>query len=668
MNMYFEPKLDLPIGATAPDIYESSSGIVPPDDFVVSRNRDGSIASIFGQLFWDLSVYHPENRPNIFNFCYWKNGDLTPIRRQLSHEVRHLLFLLIWVRPGSPLSLGTLQNYLTIMRAMALFAEEITCSIHDLLSDEMQLWTFIETRCSGWATQTLGSLLPTLAKLGDDQLGFAIVGNKQLQTIRRLGQQYRTTLKQHAPIPTRIYSQIITRLLQEIIEWELIADEVLSILQVCGNNHNMGRSTRKQAELIKKQSLEKSQHPTFLQMASDSCLRYFSARSRHPNLKNLSALICEIQTVLKLTIQTFTGMRDDEAISLPYHCLEESVVNGKTHYIVLGRTTKLNNGRGKRTRWITNQDGHRAIKLAQQIAAAIYGAFGVSPRKLSSRRIEYPLFVSVGYLAFAGGVIKSDGESFRSGHIYLERMKRLRKRIEPIIENADICELEHIDPHRAWRSEDKFQIGKAWLFTSHQLRRSLALYAQKSGFVSLPSLRRQLQHITCEMTRYYAKGSAFAKDFIAGDKEHFGLEWQNSQPESAALSYILNVLISNDIVFGGHANWVEHRLKDSEGKLLVDRAETLRRFKRGEIFYRETPLGGCTKIGACDQPIINWLHVDCLKNNCRNLVGNLLKLERVILAQEKMIGMLDQSSIEYRSEKADFDVLVAAREAVIKKG
>ncbi|WP_216595358.1 hypothetical protein, partial [Chromobacterium subtsugae] len=493
-----------------------------------------------------------------------------------------------------------------------------------------------------------------------------IVGDKQLKTIRMLGQQYRTTLKQHAPIPTRIYSRIITLLLQELTEWEAVSDDVLSILNACGKDPRLGRSSLKQVQIAKKQGVEKSLLPNFSQIVSISCLNYFAAKSRHPNLKNLSALICEIQTAIKLTIQTFTGMRDDEALSLPYHCLEETVINGKSHYIVLGRTTKLNNGRVKRTHWVTNHDGYRAIKLAQQIADTIFGVFGVTPQKTEGRTTDHPLFVSVAYLAFAGGTLKPEGNRFRTGSIFLERMKALRKRLEPIIEDADIRELEHIDPHRAWRSEEKFQLGKPWLFTSHQLRRSLALYAQRSGFVSLPSLRRQLQHITNEMSRYYAKGSSFAENFIGDDKEHFGLEWQQAQPESAALSYVLNVLLSNDILFGGHANWVEHRLKDSKGVLLADRETTLRRFRKGEISYRETPIGGCTKVGECDQPALNWLHVDCLRDNCRNLVGNLTKLERVIAAQDKMVKALDLSTIEYRTEKADLELLVAAREAVLQ--
>lgn len=665
MNVVFEPQLDYPVGAIYPDIYDGLSK-TPSDDFVVSRNRDGSVVSTYGQIAWDLSAYHPEGKSIVLNFCFWNSGEINPSRRQLSYEIRHIIFLLIWVRDRAPLSLGTLQNYLTVLRALAKYAENLSSQIRDILIDEKHLWSFIETQCSGWAIETMGSLLPLLVSLGKEQLGFDIVGDKQLKAIRSLGQKYRTSLKQHAPIPTRIYSQIIAQLLKELAEWEEVSDDVLSVLQSCGSDPRMGRCVEGQAAISKRKGLGKTLLPTFSQLASTKCLNYFDINSREPTVKNLSALISEIQTTIKLTIQTFTGMRDDEALSLPYHCIEETVANGKTHYIVLGRTTKLNNGKAKRTRWVTNQDGYRAIKLAQQIADVIFGAFGITAKKTTARIADHPLFVSVSYLDLAGGKPKLKGNQFSIGFLYLQRMKLLRKRLQPIIEDADIRELEHIDPHRAWRSEDRFQIGKPWLFTSHQLRRSLALYAQRSGYVSLPSLRRQLQHLTIEMSRYYAKGSASAKNFIGEDKDHFGLEWQRAQPESAALSYVLNVLLSNDILFGGHANWVEHTFKGSEGVILVDRETTLRRFKKGEISYKETPFGGCTKVGECEQPVLNWLHVDCLKSNCRNLVGNLNKLERVIAAQNRMVKALDQSTIEYRIEKADLEVLLATREAVLK--
>jgi DNA-binding PadR family transcriptional regulator len=667
MNVVFEPKLDMPVGAVAPEAYDISLGKVPSGNFVVSRHRDGSVASTYGQLIWDLSAYHPEVQTCTFSFCYWAKGEITPARLLLSHEARYLLFLLIWVREGNPLSLGTLRNYLAVIKALALHAEDISCRIRDLLSNEKLLWPFINTQCSGWTTQTIGSLLPFLAKLGRDNLGFDVVENKEIQKIYALGKQYRATIKQHAPIPSRIYSHILGKLILELNEWESVADDMLSVLRACGNDQCTGRSARKQNEIAKKYRTPKTLLPNFSQIASKDCLDYFAKKSCHPNVRSLSALICEIQASAKLTVQAFSGMREDEAISLPYHCLETMVANGKTHYVILGRTTKLNNGRVKRTRWVTNQDGYRAIKLAQKIADAIYAAFGVSAQKATTRTNSHPLFVSVSYLALAGYSLKPIDNHFRAGNISLERMQSLRARLEPMIEDTDICELEHIDPHRSWRTEERFKVGKPWLFTSHQLRRSLALYAQRSGFVSLPSLRRQLQHITNEMSCYYAKGSAFAKNFIGEDREHFGLEWQKTEPESAALSYVSNVLLSNDILFGGHANWVEHRLKDSSGVLMANREVTVRRFRKGEIGYRETPIGGCTNIGECEQPAINWLDVDCLRENCRNLVGNMTKLERVIVAQEKLVSALEQNTIEYRTEKTDLEVLVATREAVLQQ-
>ena len=249
----------------------------------------------------------------------------------------------------------------------------------------------------------------------------------------------------------------------------------------------------------------------------------------------------------------------------------------------------------------------------------------------------------------------------------MRKNSKLLARLCSPIEDGDLKELEQIDPHRAWRSEEGFRIGVRWKFKTHQLRRSLALYAQRSGLVSLPSLRRQLHHITEEMSRYYAKGSAFAKDFIGEEQDHFGVEWQSAQPESSALSYILNVLMNDDALIGGHANWVQHRLSREDGEVLVDRAATMRRFRKGEMAYKETVLGGCTKVDGCDQVALNWLSVDCLRDGCKNLVCSLTKLERVIAAQERLVNAIDPRTVEYRTEVADLEVLRGAMNKVKKK-
>jgi hypothetical protein len=667
VSIIFEPKLDVSEGLYAPDSYDDATGVLPSDNFIVSRDRNGSPASVFGDLAWNYSAYTPEGRTFRLNFSFWGNVPGTEAQERLSRTTRVALFALIWFRDGTPLSVGTLSNYLSVLNTVAVYADAQHWELGSVLGNHKALIQFVTTQCSGWMAETLSSLLPLLARVGPKHLGFAVVSDKYIQVLKKRNKAYRASIKQHSPIPTRIYSGFIVALQAELAAWQSVAEEMLALAGKCGADHRFGRSTDQQQARDKSMNVRNGFLPTFAQAATPACIDYIQAKNRLPNVRSLSFVITELQIIAKLLIHTFTGMRDEEASSLPYHCLASTVSNGKTHYIVKGWTTKFNNGLPKRTQWVTNLAGANAILAAQAIADVIYAIYNVVPADTVKRLTDHPLFVSVGYLNFAATPMAPVDNRFMHGKLHLTESGTLRDTLFAVIEDADLRELEQIDPHRAWRAEDKFQVGQRWHFTTHQLRRSLALYAQRSGLVSLPSLRRQLQHITEEMSRYYANGSAFAKDFIGDDKTHFGLEWRATEPESAAVSYILNVLLSNDKLFGGHVNWVEHRLKGPDGIILVDRELTMKRFKKGELAYKETLIGGCTSTQDCDQVALKYLNIDCLSGGCKNMVCNLTKLDLVIAAQSRMVGAIDQSTVEYRTEKADLDVLIAARDKALQQ-
>jgi hypothetical protein len=642
--------------------YHGSLAKGPSDDFVVCFRKDGSPASKFGDLVWDFTAYHPEQRSSKLYFAYW--GDTFPNeeRAALGRSIRRVVFALIWYRPGAPLSLGTLSNYVVVLCAAAGHAEALGVPLGTVFGNTTLLQNYSATSCSGWMSETLGSLLGVLAGIHEEARGIEIVPSKTINAIKASGRVYRAGLKQHAPIPARIYSAFIGGLQLELSVWDAVSKDALKLVQACGADRLMGRSYETQRDSAAKNlavaSLEL--RPTFDDLCPQSVADYLVLGGKNLTVKGLSFAITEMQVVCKLIIQTFTGMRDDEVCSLPYHCLETTVALGKSHHLVKGRTTKFNHGLPKRTQWVTNRDGLHAIEAAQAIADAIYRIHDVVPQSPTDRHSRYPLFPTPGYMNLASKPMAPVGGHFLPGTLEIRPNSVLPTRLFSPIEEVDLRELEQIDPHRAWRSEVAFQRGSPWRFKTHQLRRSLALYAQRSGLVSLPSLRRQLQHLTEEMSRYYAKGSAFAKDFIGAANGHFGLEWQATQSESAALGYILNVLMSDDILIGGHSSWVQHRLKGSDGTVLVDREATMRRFKNGEMAYKETLLGGCTKVEGCDQAALQWLNVDCLRDGCKNMVCNLKKLERVVAAQERLVAAIDPQTVEYRTEVADLNVLRSA--------
>lgn len=659
MNSVFEAKLSMPRDVVAPDVFYPDSGPTPNDDFIVSRDLRGQPKSRFGHLVWDFSAYNSTGKVGKLYFNFWGAGQPTSTQLMLTVEMRRVIFCLIWRRAGAPLSIGTLKNYLMVLAALANYADGLQIGLGTVLEDEVRLQDFVTSRCGGWMAETLTSLLPHLAQLGLVALGFGVVSDQFIEGLNEQNKAYREGLKQHPPMPSRIYSRFISGLQVELSKWRAVSKKLLDAARYCSSDPRAGRTLSGQDQAGRKHKLPFKEFLTLEEILDEETIAYVQAQGKPVEVQSLPFIIGQAQYIAKLTIQTFSGMRDDEVKTLPYDCQHISESGGARHFLVRGVTTKYAHGLAKRAQWVTNKEGNDAIQVAKDIADAIYDGHDVTPEVALDRISDHPLFVSVAYFGF--GITKREP---KNGHFLPGIMahRKLPESCVSIIEENDLRELEQIDPHRAWRAEDQFQIGKPWMFTSHQTRRSLALYAQRSGLVSLPSLRRQLKHITDEMSRYYAKGSAFAKDFIGNDKRHFGLEWQSTQAESSALSYILNVLMSDDVLFGGHAHWIHQRMKKPDGVVFMDRGETLRRFRKGEIAYQETILGGCTNLGTCEKVAVRWLHTACVIDNCRNLVGNMSKLDLVISAQQKLIERLDANSVEYRTELRDLQTLIETRE------
>ena len=653
----------------APDSFNDVSGSWPSDDFVVSRNRDGSIASYFKDLRWERTAYDPDGRQRWLNFPFFEEKIPTAIQEKLSRETRWILFLILMRHHNNDASFSTLDNYLGALRAMAIFCEKCSISFDELITEETRLVQLLDSGLSGSNVTALRQIISILLKLGETQTGYKVPGNNLLKVLRRRIESFKEGSKQHPPIPTRIYSFIISALANEIGGFERVAPRYLALLKECAENPVTGRSKSGQWVAKKRHGIVTNQElPSFPELLERyELISYFKERGLGLDIKGLVSGLVDVQMAAKLQIQNFSGMRSEEAQYLPYNCLETVVSGGQRHQVIHGRTTKLNRGRSKRVRWVTSREGQKAIHVAQLIAEAIYAMNGETMDANKSANDGFPLFVSTRYLPFsARKPTAAENTIYMPTILNLPKFAMLKGRLATAITQEDLKELEQIDPHRAWHFEENFQVGQPWVLTSHQLRRSLALYAQRSGLVSLPSLRRQLQHVTEEMSRYYAKGSAFAQNFIGKDKKHFGYDWQETQPVSAALSYIKNVLLSDDVLFGGHANWVDHRPRGPEGAVIVDREATMLRVKKGELAYRETFLGGCTSLVECDQIAIKWLDVECVAG-CRNMVGRLSKLERVIRAQTRFLEQIDPHSPEYRTDRADLEVLVATRDRIVKK-
>lgn len=637
----------IPSSSIEPDSFKSDGNLIFPDhNFVISRNNNGETLSVFGDNVWNLTPYNPRGNylAIIFDEIIKELDGANPICME---EMKRIIFLLIYKSPN-PISVKTLLHYQHLNFNLIRYAHKCDCLITDLFSNENLLRGLIGF-LPGSQLNYLKSLILKFIQIGNDETGVEVIGGWSVKELTDLQRIYDQKYKQHPPIPTSIYSSLIKNLLKELHDFNNVFPIISEILITAIDNPLYGKcaSSRHRNKVKNSELRSEMSVIDFKEIMNRYELQNFLvSKGLSKSLRGLGRYLTETQIVCKLLIHIFSGMRDEEAQYLLYDCMFEKSFSGKSHIFLEGLKTKLGE---KRTVWITSKEGEDAVVVAKTIADFIYSNC-LQDRPSSKVEMKYPLFISTSYLPFMSSNRKSDiGYGVSTTDLW--PAKNLSKRLLPQITRDDLSELEKIDPHRAWASESKFQPGKNWPLTTHQLRRSLALYATSSGLVSLTSLKRQLQHITEEMSMYYARGSAYAKSLTGGDQSDFALDYQLAQPEGQALSWIFNVLFSPEKLGGAHGDWVENNMKSKEGFLINhDRNETIKKFKNGQMAYKETPLGGCATVDPCDKRAMRSL-VSCL--DCKNAVIKPSKLKNVISVQRRLVESLDASSIEYRIEMED---------------
>lgn len=655
--MKIDARLDL-CGRQQPDPWDESWGIQLPLDHIICRDIDGTPHSV-REFIWPWTAYTKDHRKLALHFYYW-NRQLGPTLREMLevstereariHELQYLMTRQIYY--GTENAPSTLQEKLRMLHYLARFAEARSCTVQNVLMQSPLLDAFgaslPDFMARGWRAwiNLLRSLDPAT------QLGFSLAEPRRWKDLEHRAKNERDNWRQHAPLPIRIYAELINNLSTELDDIEAHAPQLLAALRESLVEHAKIKAIQGQSNiglaLIEKHGLTD----------------YFARRDfnfKRKALQALSGAITEIFQLCKLQIHVFSGMRADEVRMLPYYCMvTKKGRHGRVHSLIAGITTKLNKGRRLRTHWVTtNSEGFRAIRLAQRFASVVYESLEIIPSKVDAYKDEFPLFPATGYLPWDRRE-KVPQERIQTAKMVLSHAKEsLHLRLFPIIEEEDIKELEDIDPFRAWHTEPEFAIGKRWPLTTHQLRRSLAVYANASGLVRLSSLRRQLQHITREMSLYYGRGSAFCKNFIANDpdgyKDHVAPDWQDGEDEAMMLAFTREVLNSKEPMFGGAGNFYQRQKERGE---VMSREEVAKQMKAGLLSYRPGPLGGCTSLGGCDKRKgLALIDISCATEGCKNLIGKHSKIIRVIQLKRTALANITQGSIESEMEREEIEAL-----------
>ncbi|MEI8644076.1 hypothetical protein P4S60_00140 [Pseudoalteromonas sp. Hal040] len=293
---------------------------------------------------------------------------------------------------------------------------------------------------------------------------------------------------------------------------------------------------------------EEARKNRLLSTIKECGLQSFLEKQKCENRVHITSLLTAIQSLCKELIHLYSGMRDNEVLQLDYHCINVDKSELRPRARIIGNTTKYV-GNKKVEQWITSSDIERVINILQAMARPIARNIGLSLVPGSSNLC--PLFISMVYISRFNATIRNHPLGKRADANNIRITKQLVSLNQVEIKEEDIVFLERLDPVRDWRTNKKYTVGNTWRFTSHQYRRSLAVYAAQSGLVSLGSLQTQLKHLLREVTFYYANGAENLGGLFEIGNNHVANVYKSQKALADFTAYIIDVIFSEEPLLGG---------------------------------------------------------------------------------------------------------------------
>ena len=623
------------------------------DTFVISRDIYGNVLSRIQDDIWDFSTYAiTSGYNNKINFKTIKEEN-----RQTAKQIILILLINGVGNNGSQLAVSTLYEYFnSVVKQLSKFSEQNNKELKEVLKSEKFILKYLYNNSKNTLKlRFFARLLKYICINYNIIHSLECVYTKEIeQFVRSARRKNEENSEQTLLIPSRIYIYGIKKRQEHINIIYKHNESLSSFFEHFLINRAFGSSRF----MLTKYNIPSSQHVKWNDAIKQFQLNELFNLYDIKNRKDFAQFINLLYSTCFHQLITYSGMRRNEALSLNNNCLVAIKTKSGTVLKLLGKTTKLTPS-FEEASWITCSESESIVNLLNKLNQVITKIY----------EVDYDIFPLFPKTAFFKP--KSEKSIISKTSLWMRDAQVKDElpldKLQITITQEDKEELEKLNPLIALES---IEVGKTWNFSYHQYRRSLVVYALRSGMVSIGGLQQQMKHLFVDMTMYYGNNSHNAESLFNPNKS-LSKEYQETKTELQTLYYVRDVLFSEEKLYGVHGNYVEKHSKHNIKEEFIpffqeNRANIMKRFKNGEMIYKETALGACISAYPCDYRLVHSIYA-CA--SCSGAIIKKNKIDNMILEQEKSIEYLYnnkyEDTVEYRTEIADLEELKKYRKKLI---
>lgn len=445
--------------------------------------------------------------------------------------------------------------------------------------------------------------------------------------------------KQHIAIPMGIYQQILNDAIAAV---EIYHPHRHSISRIMAKAHNVSNEI-KEAHLTSELSAGR---------VSFKCSK--AAQSIPHKIPNFhvrldGSAINRLYEQCAIVLLSFSGMRIGELISLTNKSY--SVKNGIP--VLQGETTKGTKGKPTTTTWQTHPISKLALELAcdmSQYLRAIYKQQMADSDQNSNEKLLKEI---------NSAFICTKPQAAMSNYVSRDISDRLNKQVclKYLASENDVSEFERLNPTRMGELKPNHPLPK---LTSHDFRRTFAVFFKRYGFGGASGIKFQFKHRNINMSDYYANNANLqAMDDILLDNDL--LDVFKEEDVTIGVDIFDEIYNESETLSGGGGERIAqdkfNRL-ESGHQIYVDRSELEILVRNGTLSVVKLPTGGyCTNTDCsrlcgitefaaekkpCDHLVITDNEAKNIKRQTKRLISTFRGMNNLDLLNKSILTGLKQ--------------------------
>ncbi|MFW1289774.1 hypothetical protein ACEV8A_21310 [Vibrio parahaemolyticus] len=412
--------------------------------------------------------------------------------------------------------------------------------------------------------------------------------------------------KQHVAIPHRLYQHIMHSALETVEKYHPYRHEISNVI---GEAYDIKKRVEAGEKLVtdgRGSGRELSMAPNAIDKRVRRAIKCITHDIPDFKVDLQGSTLSDILVSCLIVVQGFSGVRIGEASSFNKSSAAKVTVNGKKVTVLTGETTKGHNAKPKVVTWQSHSVAEAALELAHQM--------------LESSRVWYQKDVDEKEALGVGGGYTSEvilhmrkqlesaflvpqvTRQTSNNYIFTpwKALKRFIKKLDYKATIGDVEEFNMLNPTR----DGELTVGGTYSsLTSHDFRRTFAVFFVRYGFGTASGIKFQFKHQNINMSGYYANNAELAQmnDLLMDEEILEELKEAGIDLGVDVFDEIYNQ--SGHLSGAAGEKIMQDRMKKLEAgeSIIMTREEIEENIRRGNFHIMQLPSGAYCTNGSCDR-------------------------------------------------------------------